>query len=225
MRTSCSDHDMTNDPPARLESLDGDADGRRFSPSAGRNRDAIVTALVDELPARGTCLEVAAGTGEHAVLAAERLPGWTWLPTDRDPEALASIRAWVTHAGLPNLQPPVALELGEPWPTARDSLDAVFASNVMHIAPIETTAALFDAAATHLRPDGALLVYGAVFLPAEPRPAGNVAFDADLRAKDAAYGVRTLEELHALALRAGLTPPAVRRMPTNNVLLRFGRAS
>ncbi|MCR9243923.1 MAG: class I SAM-dependent methyltransferase [bacterium] len=214
---------MTDDPPARLESLEDAADGRRFSPSAGRNREAIVAALVDLLPARGTCLEVAAGTGEHAVLAAERLPTWTWQPTDRDREALASIRAWVANANRPNLRPPVALELGQPWPYANESLDAVFASNVMHIAPIAATASLFREAAAHLKPGGVLLVYGPVFLPGEPRPAGNVAFDAELRAKDPSYGVRTLDELRELALDSRLTAPAVRRMPTNNVLLRFDR--
>jgi SAM-dependent methyltransferase len=220
---ACSDQGMTDDPPARLESLDGAADGRRFSPSAGRNRAAIVEALVDELPEHGTCLEVAAGTGEHAALAAERLPRWTWLPTDRDPEALASIRAWVAHAALPNLQPPVALELGQPWPYAPESIDAVFASNVMHISPIEATEALFRGAATHLRPGGALLIYGPVFLPEEPPPDGNVRFDQELRAEDTSYGVRSLEELQALAARSGLSGSAVRRMPSNNSLLRFGR--
>lgn len=214
---------MNDDPPARMEALDGSHDGRRFSPSAARNRGAIVDALVEQLPASGTCLEVAAGTGEHAVLAAQRLPGWRWQPSDRQAEALVSIRAWVAHAGLPNLAPPIALAIDGPWPFAPESLDAVFASNLMHIAPIATTAALLRAAATHLRRHGALLVYGPVFLPDEARPAGNVAFDAELRSKDPAYGVRTLDELEALAASAGLAAPSVRRMPTDNVLLRFAR--
>lgn len=215
---------MTDKPPVRLEHLDGDADGRRYSPSAGRNRQEIVEALVDELPDRGVCLEVAAGTGEHAVLAASKLPGWTWLPTDRDPEALVSIRAWVADAALPNLQMPVQLDLGGSWPCAPGSLDAVFASNVMHISPIATTESLFRGAVEHLRPTGALLVYGAVFLPDEAAPESNIAFDRELRAKDPAYGVRTLEELISLATVAGLTEPTVRKMRNNNVLLRFGRA-
>jgi trans-aconitate methyltransferase len=212
---------MSEQPPVRLESLEGEGDGRRYSPSAGRNREALVDALVAELPERGRCLEVAAGTGEHAVLAATRLPGWTWLPTDRDPEALASIRAWVAHAALPNLREPAAFDLADAWPCAPASLDAVFASNVMHIAPIATTEALFRGAATHLGPGGVLLVYGAVFLPDEPRPAGNVSFDRELREKDPAYGVRTLAEISQLARSNGLSAPSVRRMPANNVMLRF----
>ncbi len=215
---------MTDEPTARLESLEGDEDGRRYFPSAGRNRQEIVDALVHGLPDRGVCLEVAAGTGEHAVLAATRLPGWEWLPTDRDPEALASIRAWVAYAALPNLKAPVPLDLGGTWPCAPSSLNAVFASNVMHISPIATTEALFRGAAEHLNATGVLLIYGAVFLPGEPRPEGNATFDRELRERDPAYGVRTLNELCELATGTGLEEPTVRRMSTNNVLLRFGRA-
>ena len=215
---------MTDEPPARLETLGGDEDGRRYSPSAGRNRQEIVDALVCELPDRGVCLEVAAGTGEHAALAATRLPGWEWWPTDRDPEALASIRAWVAHAALPNLRAPVPLDLDGSWPCAPNSLDAVFASNVMHISPIAVTKALFRGAAKHLNATGVLLIYGAVFLPDEPRPEGNATFDRELRERDPAYGVRTLHELRELATGAGLAEPTVRRMAKNNVLLRFGRA-
>lgn len=214
---------MTDKPPVRMESLDGHSDGRRFSPSAGRNRQDIVAALVDQLPVQGVCLEVAAGTGEHAVLAAERLPGWTWLPTDRDADALASLRAWVVHAGLPNLGEPQALDVSGVWPVEPGSLDAVFASNVMHISPLATTEALFRGAGKHLKPAGVLLVYGAVFLPGEEPPEGNVTFDRDLRAENPAYGVRHLNQLGELATAAGLAPPAVRRMPNNNVLLRLAR--
>ncbi|MFK7739356.1 MAG: DUF938 domain-containing protein [Planctomycetota bacterium] len=207
----------------RMEALDSEPDGRRYSPSAGRNRQEIVEALTLELPVRGDCLEVAAGTGEHAVLAASKLPGWTWLPTDRDAEALASARAWVAKADLPNLRAPAELDLGadKSWPCARASLDAVFASNVMHISPMATTESLFRGAAVHLRASGVLLVYGAVFLPGEPRPDGNVAFDVELREQDPEYGVRTLTQLAELAVASGLREPVVRRMQNNNVLLRF----
>lgn len=215
---------MTDKPPVRMEPLDANADGRRYSPSASRNRSDIVDALVEELPQRGVCLEVAAGTGEHAVLAASKLPEWTWLPTDRDAEALVSIQAWVAHAALPNLLDPVLLKLGEAWPCAPESQDAIFASNVVHIAPIATTEALLAGAAKHLKRTGVLLVYGAVFLPDESRPSGNVEFDRELREKDPAYGIRTLQQLQQLAARSGLAEPTVRRMPTNNVLLRFERA-
>ena len=210
---------MTGEPPVRLEPLKVGEDGRRYSPSAGRNRQDIVDALVELLPPRGRCLEVAAGTGEHAALAALHLKHWQWITSERDAEALTSIEAWVKHADLPNLGHPRRLTLGDPWPFERDSLDAVFASNLMHITPIETTEALFHGAAKHLKPAASLLVYGPVFLPCASDPAGNRTFDEELRARDPAYGVRRLTELTAIAARAGLEAPQVREMPANNVIL------
>jgi hypothetical protein len=212
---------MPGDPPIRLEQLDGSADGRRFSPSAGRNQQHIVDALVELLPDRGVCLEVASGTGEHGVLAATRLPKWRWIPSERDADALVSIEAWVEHAGLANLDRPRRLDLGDPWPFEPESLDAVFASNLMHIAPMETTDALFRGAARHLKRGASLLVYGAVFLPGTQRPEGNRGFDADLRARDPRYGVRELTTLARIAARAGLGAPQVRSMPADNVILRL----
>ena len=96
---------------------------------------------------------------------------------------------------------------------------AVFASNLMHITPIETTEALFHGAATHLKRGASLLVYGPVFLSSASDPPGNRAFDEELRARDPAYGVRRLKELTAIAARAGLETPQVREMPANNVIL------
>jgi len=212
---------MNDRPPTRLEDLDGEPDGRRFSPSAGRNQRDVVDALAALLPPRGVCLEVAAGTGEHAALAARRLPGWRWRPTDRDAEALASIEAWARHASLPNLAAPVLLDVAGDWPCEASSLDAVFASNLTHISPLSAAAALMRSARAHLRSGGALLLYGPVFLPGERRPDGNAAFDRELQQRDPSFGVRTLEELDDLATRTGLLRAEVRRMPVDNVMLRF----
>ena len=208
-------------PPVRLEGLGHDGDGRKYSPSAGRNRQAIVDALAEELVPAGDLLEVAAGTGEHAVLAAERLPGWSWWPTERDPEALASLRAWAAQARLPNLREPTHLDIHDSWPLAGRCVDVVFASNLLHIAPIETAEALFAAAARHLRPGGSLIVYGAFFLPDAEPIASNVQFDEELRARDPRYGVRELSDLTERALTRQLLAPTVRPMPNNNFLLRF----
>jgi len=208
-------------PPTRLEDLGHGNDGRKFSPSAQRNRQSIVDALVEELAPSGDLLEVAAGTGEHAVLAAEHLPNWSWWPTDRDPEALSSLRAWIDHANLPNLREPVAFDLQDSWPVEGRCLDVIFASNLLHISPIGTTDALFDGAARHLRPGGCLIVYGAFFLPDVASAPSNVAFDAELRSKDSRFGVRDLADLTARASLRQLQAPTVRSMPNNNYLLRF----
>lgn len=208
-------------PPVRFEDLDPDDDGRKYSPSAGRNRQDIVDALAEILSPAGDLLEVAAGTGEHAVLAAERLPSWSWWPTDRDPDALTSLRAWAAQARLPNLREPTHLDIHDAWPLEGRCLDVVFASNVLHISPIETAESLFASAARHLRPGGSLIVYGAFFLPDVEPIESNVRFDEELRASDPRYGVRELCDLTERALARQLLTPTVRPMPKNNFLLRF----
>src|ERR1700748_1191288 len=105
----------------------------RVSPSTARNRDPILAVLKPRLPPRVLVLEIAAGAGEHAVHNAAALPGLQWLPTDPDPEALASIAAWRDHAGLSNLLPPLRLDASQPdaWPV--DHADAVVNINMIHI--------------------------------------------------------------------------------------------
>jgi len=113
------------------------------SPSAARNREPILAVLRRVLPARGTVLEIASGTGEHAVHCAAALPGLTWQPTDRDAEALASIAAHRADAGLPNLLAPLALDVTAPsWPV--EHADAIVSINMIHIAPWHAAEGLMD---------------------------------------------------------------------------------
>ncbi|MCA9614510.1 MAG: DUF938 domain-containing protein, partial [Myxococcales bacterium] len=105
----------------------------RHAPAAARNRDPILSVLRDVLPSRGIVLEIASGTGEHAVHFAAALPALIWQPTDRDEDALRSIAVHRAEAELPNLRPPLRLDLLEPWPV--EAADALVAINVIHISP------------------------------------------------------------------------------------------
>ena len=86
----------------------------QVAPAVARNRDPILAVLRRVLPARGTLLEVASGSGEHAVYFAAALPRLTWQPTDRDADALASIAAHRGLARLANLLPALALDVTAP---------------------------------------------------------------------------------------------------------------
>lgn len=192
---------------------------RRFSPSVGRNRDAILGALRGVLPRQARVLEVGAGTGEHAAHFTAAEPGWTWLPTDRDPAALESIAAWVTHAGRPNLQAPVALDVAGPWPDA--PIDAVFTANTIHYSPWETTPGLMAGAGAALRAGGVLVLYGPFRFSGVLAPESNVQFEAWLKSQDPRFGVRDLVDLAALAAPHGLAHEATQPMPANNHILVF----
>lgn len=200
--------------------MDAPTDARRFSPSAARNRDPILQALRPRLPAAGLVLEVAGGTGEHCAHLAAALPGLRFQPTDPDPDALASMDAWC--GGLPNVRPALALDAAAAdWPVA--AADAVLCINMIHIAPWAAAVGLVAGAARVLPPGGVLALYGPYMRGGRHTGPGNVAFDADLRARNPAWGIRGLEDVAALAAAAGFGAPEIIGMPADNLVLVFRR--
>lgn len=200
------------------------AGGRPSSPAAERNRAPILEVLRRVLPREAEVLEIASGTGQHAAHFAAAEPGWRWQPTDADPRALEGIDAW--RDGLDNVLPVLALDvLAVPWPVPAGAFDAVFCANMIHIAPWAACGALMRGAARLLRPDGVLLTYGPYFVDGETPAPGNLAFDADLRARNPAWGVRRLSSVTAEAAAAGLWLRERVAMPANNLVLVFGRGT
>ncbi|MBN3855626.1 MULTISPECIES: DUF938 domain-containing protein [unclassified Paraburkholderia] len=200
-----------NDPQASL---------RLSAPAAARNAAPILDVLRTALPAHGTVLEIASGTGQHAVHFATALPGIDWQPSDADARARASIAAWREHAGLVNLRAPLDLDVRrEPWPV--DAVDAIVCINMIHISPWEATIALMKGAGARIAQGGALVLYGPYRRDGAHTAPSNEAFDADLRARDPAWGVRDLEAVDALARAEGFVCEAVVPMPANNFTVVF----
>ncbi|WP_137896502.1 DUF938 domain-containing protein [Ramlibacter sp. 2FC] len=202
----------------------------RLSPAAERNKQPILERLQALLPARGLALEIASGTGQHVAWFAAGLPGWVWQPSELDLEDFASIAAWSEQAGLANVRPPLRLDVLAPrWPAEGapfgESFDLVYCANLLHIAPWTCCAALMQGAARHLAPQGQLVVYGPFLEDQVPTAASNLAFDAELRARDAAWGLRRLEAVAEQARRAGLRLAERHAMPANNLLLVFRRSA
>jgi SAM-dependent methyltransferase len=199
-------------------------DARQRSSAAERNKQPILDVLKRVLPPRGTALEIASGTGQHAVHFAAAMPQWTWQPSDADPAALASIAAWRAHARLPNLQAPVRLDvISEPWPVA--AVDAILCANMLHISPWATCAALMRGAARHLSAQGLLVTYGPYLVDGEENAPSNLAFDADLRLRNPQWGVRRLDDVLAQAHACDLVLQQRVAMPANNLTLVFTRAA
>lgn len=196
-------------------------DPRRHAPATLRNRDPILAALRSFVPPTGTLLEIASGTGEHAVFFAAALPGITWQPSDPGAEACASIDAHAGDAALPNLRPALTLDVTTlEWPIKR--ADAMLCCNMIHIAPWAATEGLMAGAARLLPPGAPLLLYGPYRQAGVATAPSNEAFDADLRARDPAWGLRDLDAVTATA--AGFTREAVLDLPANNLLVVFRRA-
>ncbi|MBX9596484.1 MAG: DUF938 domain-containing protein [Roseomonas sp.] len=190
-------------------------DPRRYAPATLRNRDPILAELHHLLPPRGLVLEVASGTGEHVAHFAAALPALDWQPTDLDPENRASIAAWCQ--GLGNVRAPIAMDASAAWPVA--AADAVLCINMIHIAPWAATEGLMRGATLALPPGGSLILYGPYRRQGVATAPSNEEFDASLRARDPAWGLRQLEEVAALAAAAGFGPPEVAVLPANNLLV------
>lgn len=195
---------------------------KRHAPATARNSEPIGAVLEAELPASGTVLEIASGSGEHAVFFARRFPNLLWQPSDLDLDALASIAAWWEEGNAENLLPPVQLDASSArWPLER--ADALICVNMVHISPWEATEGLLAGAAAILPPGAPLIIYGP-FLEKEVETAeSNIAFDASLKARNPAWGLRDRSELDLLAERAGFTRSARHGMPANNLTLVYRR--
>lgn len=201
---------------------DGGSDDKRHAPATLRNRDAIAAVLAEWLPATGNVLEVASGSGEHVVHFAAAFPTLGWQPSDPDPAGLVSIEAWCADAGLANIAPPLALDASVGgWPI--DRADAILCINMVHISPWDATLGLLAGAARLLRTGAPLILYGPYVELNVPTADSNIAFDASLRARDPAWGLRNIDGVKAAAADAGLTFMERRAMPANNLMLLFRR--
>ena len=219
------------------------ADGRRYAPATERNRAAILAVLTRILPARGRVLEVASGTGEHALFLSQNLPGLIWQPSDADAAMRASIEAWRRSEPSPNLRSPVALDARQaPWlveaensetlpapnlpalQTADPPIIAIANINMIHISPWQSCLGLMAGAGRILPPQGILYLYGPFKREGRHTAPSNAAFDASLRDRNSEWGVRNLEDVAAVAGQHQLTLLETVQMPANNLSVIFQRA-
>lgn len=204
-----------------MNSISSDA-ARMFSPSVRRNRDVLLAVLTARFRGCERVLEIGSGSGEHAVFFAQALENITWMPTDPDPQARASIAAWTAATEVDNVEPPVALDVEVlPWSLAAPTVDAVIAINVIHITPPSTTTGLLEGAAQVLGSGGSLILYGPFRRNGEHTAPSNAEFDQWLKNRDPAFGVRDLEQVAAEARTFGLELAEVVEMPANNLTVFF----
>jgi len=204
----------------QLFTLNAGPEAKRHAPATARNRDAIADMLSGILPASGTILEIASGTGEHIVHFAGAFPHLLWQPSDHDVLGLESISAWSAEAGLPNLLPPVLIDASAPdWPVAR--ADALLCINMVHIAPWAATQGLMAGAGRLLSKGAPLILYGPYIETGVETAPSNLAFDGNLRAQNPDWGLRDLTEVTTLAAAHGLRLDQRIEMPANNLSLVF----
>ena len=191
---------------------------KRHAPATARNSEPLAEVLAEELPDRGLVLEVASGSGEHAVFLARRFPALGWQPSDVDLEALASVDAWAAEAAVANLRPAIALDAAQAnWPIA--AADAVLCVNMVHISPWSAAVGLFTGAGRILTSGAPLVLYGPFIEPGRETAPSNLAFDQSLKQRNSEWGLRNTADLDALAADHGLRRTARHAMPANNLVL------
>lgn len=203
-------------PPYNVGDLAGAV--KRRAPAAARNTGPIGDVLAQWLPSAGNVLEVASGTGEHALAFARRFPALRWQPSDPDPLALQSIAAWRAD-GPPNLLPPLALDASGEWPPLE--ADVVLSINMVHIAPWAAALGLVAGAARTLPPRGRLILYGPWIEEGVETAPSNLAFDADLKRRNPEWGLRAVGDFARAAVKRGLLLAGRQAMPSNNLMLLF----
>lgn len=197
----------------------------RHAPAAERNREPIANELESLLPSFGEVLEIASGTGQHAVYFAERFADLVWHPSDPDPEARLSIESWRQQSGFTNLRAPLALDvIQEDWPrlalaSGCNTPDAVFCANMIHIARWEACLGLLRGTSELLAEGGQLILYGPFRFGGTFTAPSNEAFDRSLRSRDPRWGVRDLDDLQKAASRFALRHDRTIDMPANNHLV------
>ena len=189
---------------------------KQLSESSERNKHPMLDVLQSVLPENGTVLEIASGTGQHAVHFAANLPGVRWQPSDIDPDLRASVAAWRDESALANLLAPIHLDVtADPWPLA--AADAVVCSNMIHIAPWECCIGLLEGAARILPEGGILYMYGPYKIGGKHTAPTNEQFDGSLRARNSSWGIRNLDDVALEARRRGLHLIKTVKMPANNL--------
>ncbi|MFC4724361.1 DUF938 domain-containing protein [Glycocaulis abyssi] len=215
---------MTGSSPIALENR-GQTGARLSSPSAARNREVIAATLAQVLPQDAAVLEIASGTGEHALACLSARADLRWQPSDPDPASRASIDDWASEAAGRMAS---ALDLDTQhsgwWRAVPRPVSAVFCANMIHIAPWQAAEGLAEGGAALLDEGGYLILYGP-FLEGEATAPSNLAFDASLKSRDPRWGVRALDDVAALMARHGLVLAQRLAMPANNLTLVFRKGA
>ena len=202
---------------------DGKDAAIKHAPATMRNRDAIVAILTDILPDQGTVLEIASGSGEHIVYFDKKFSHLCWQPSDPDPDACASIRAWIAKEQSSNILPPLQLSaLDAKWPV--DQPSAIICINMVHISAWEATIGLFQKASDLLQSGALLYFYGPYFREWVETAESNMQFDRDLRRRNHQWGLRDLADMDAVAGKNGFHRDAVVEMPSNNLSLVYRKS-
>ncbi len=205
-------------------------DGRLFFPATQRNMEPIGSVLAEFLPKNGMVLEVASGSGEHALAFQRMFPNILWQASDQDPANLLSIRSWIKYSGMVGKMPqPIHLNIEKcPWHLSNSILSrisAIVAINLTHVSAWNVTKTLFMQASEILTCDMPLILYGPFKVNNAHISDNNSSFDLSLRSTNTLWGIRNLETVIEMGYDFHFENSATISMPANNLCLIFRKAA
>lgn len=188
-----------------------------YAESCEKNKVPIIAVLREIFAERKRVLEIASGTGQHAVYFGRELPHLIWQ-TSELAQHHAGIQAWLDEAQLPNVLPPLMIDVNDArWPVT--SVDAIFNANTVHIISWPEVERLFAHIARVIAPGGCVCFYGPYNYGGNFTSASNARFDAWLKSRAPDSGVRDFEAVNRLAQSHGLELLRDITMPSNNRIL------
>lgn len=193
-----------------------------FSQACENNKSPILNVLQQAFSQSKQVLEVGGGTGQHAVYFARELPHLVWQTSDQD-TYLDGLRARLNAEGAPGQPSPVEFDVFQDAPAGE--FDALFSANTCHIMPTEGVEQLFWHLGHSLTSVRTLCLYGPFNSNGQYTSDSNAAFDASLKARDPAMGIRDAEWIFALAKAQGFQQINDYALPANNRLLVFTRTN
>ncbi len=213
--------------------MNNSSDSRQYAPATERNQQPILEVLKKVLPPTGTILEIASGTGQHAVFFTPQLQPRKWLPSEVNPILRESIAAWQVYSPCNNLFPPLELNVEKSsWSVENHDfklrfslqefpITAIVNINMIHISPWSACLGLMAGANRILPSGGILYLYGAYKQQGKHTAPSNEAFDTSLRLSNPEWGVRDLETVVEIATLENLRLVEIIPMPANNLSVIF----
>lgn len=188
-----------------------------FSEACEQNKYPILAVLQQYFAEVQTVLEIGSGTGQHAVFFADQFPHLQWLTSEVE-SLRDGIRLWLDEAQLPNVLPPLELDVNQlDWPV--DQVDAVFSANTVHIMDWYSVENMFTGIGRVLKAQGVFCLYGPFNYQGVYTSDSNARFDMWLKQRDPRSGIRDIEALNALARQQDMVLCADHAMPANNRIL------
>lgn len=210
------------------------ASSKLIYPAASRNQEPILQVLkrflsdVDNIEDEESplFLEIASGSGQHVGYFAPNFPGIRFQPSDFDENLLGSINCYSKTCSSKNILPPIQVDICKKlscYGFEVNSVDYMYCSNMIHISPFECTIGLFENAGNYLKPDALLITYGPYSKDGVITPDSNIAFNASLKARNPAWGLRDISDLIKLAEQNNMSLMDTIEMPANNKTLIWRR--